>query len=50
VALRSTVPGVKYLPIVITGGGNHIDAAATVNPNGSLTTTGSRLTRCSRST
>jgi hypothetical protein len=36
-ALRSTVPPVKYLPIVITGGGNHIEAAATVNPNGSLT-------------
>jgi len=37
VAVRSTIPPVKYLPIIITGGGNHINAAATVNPNGSLT-------------
>lgn len=28
---------VKYLPIVITGGGNHVLAAATLNPAGSVT-------------
>jgi hypothetical protein len=36
-ALRSTAPDVKYLPIIITGGGNHIGAAAAVNPNGAVT-------------
>jgi len=46
VALRSTVPQVKYLPILITGGSNHILAAASVNANGALTvrsTSGSYL-------
>jgi len=36
-AVRSSVPPVQYVPIIITGGGNHINAAASVNPNGSLT-------------
>lgn len=36
-AIQSAAPGVKYLPILITGGGNHILAAASLNPSGSLT-------------
>ena len=35
-AIQSSAPGVKYLPIIITGGGNHISAAATLNPAGSV--------------
>lgn len=36
-AVQSTASGVKYLSVVITGGGNHITAAATLNPGGSVT-------------
>lgn len=36
VAVQASVP-TKYLPVLITGGSNHILAAATLNPAGSVT-------------
>jgi hypothetical protein len=36
-ALRATGPVVKYLPVLITGGGNHILAAASLSAGGPLT-------------